>query len=50
MKYNGVSIKGFRIINESNGREEIATICEGHIETSNGYKVEVLPMIQECKE
>lgn len=50
MKYNGVLIKGIKIVNESNNNEVVATIIEGHIESINGYKVEIMPINVECHE
>lgn len=48
MKLNGVVINGLKIVNESNNSEVIAEIKDGHIETTNGYRVEVVPYNIEC--
>lgn len=44
MKFQGKQINGFKIVNQSNDNEIVAKITEGHIETTNGYKVEIIPL------
>lgn len=50
MQINGVKVTGIKVVNESNGNEIVAVIKDNHIETTNGYKVEVIPFNIECCE
>lgn len=50
MDYRGKKIKAIEIVNESNNNELIVHICEDRMETTNGYKVKIVPFITEmCK-
>lgn len=43
MEYKGKRICGIKI---TDGNEVVATICEDKIETTNGYKVEIIPHLE----
>lgn len=47
MDYRGKKIKAIEIVNESNNNEIVAHICDNKVETTNGYKVKIIPFVME---
>ena len=49
MEYMGKKICGIEIVDETKDNKLVAYICDGKTETTNGYKVRVVPFNKEVK-
>jgi len=49
MTYEGKIICGIEVYDENNNNRVIASICDGILKTTNGYKIRVLPHVEEVK-
>jgi len=49
MEYKGKKICAIEVYNENDGDRVVAKICDKSLETTNGYKIRVLPYVEEVK-
>lgn len=49
MIYEGKVICAIEVYNENDNNRLVASICDGIIKTTNGYKVRVIPHMEEVK-
>lgn len=49
MEYKGKLICAIEVYNENDNNRVVARICDKSLETTNGYKVRVIPHVEEVK-
>lgn len=47
MEYKGKVIKGLEIYDSTNEDKVIAHICDNFLELDNGYKIRIIPLLEE---